>query len=212
MSNLIAFTPNDLSSLEDFVAESVKTQHTYLKYSKGEWLAGMEESVIDDTEQFAVDMRELRKGFICWKDNAPAGEVMRPLIGGQPARRSELEEIPDSDGWQEQASVVLRSMESGEMLEFKTSSKGGVSALGELVKEFTDRARRGDQNHVPVVVLKSTSYKHKAYGKVYKPVLEVVDWLGIAPLVEREPGEDDVPFSEAEVEAAPPKRRSRLAS
>ncbi|MEO5342197.1 MAG: hypothetical protein H7842_02465 [Gammaproteobacteria bacterium SHHR-1] len=213
MSNLVAFTSSDLANLDSF-AQEASSSKTYLKFSKGEWMAGMEQAVIEDDEQFAVNMMELRKGFICWKDGAVAGEEMRPMIGSTPVRKAELEEIEDSDGWQEQTSVVLRSLDTGEEFEFKTSSHGGRSALAALVKEFTDRARRGESDVVPVVCLKTDSYKHKAYGKIYKPLFEIQTWLGAsAEVVEREPGsDDDIPFTQEEVEAsdAKPKRRSRL--
>jgi hypothetical protein len=52
---------------------------------------------------------------------------------------------------------------------------------------------------VPVVLLKKEHYQHKSYGRIYTPVFEIVEWVGM----DGEVAEPAV----AEAEAAPARRR-----
>jgi hypothetical protein len=53
---------------------------------------------------------------------------------------------------------------------------------------------------VPVVKLKKEHYQHKSYGRIYTPIFEIVEWVGM----------DGEAAAEAEVEA--PARRRRVAA
>ena len=51
--------------------------------------------------------------------------------------------------------------------------------------------------------MKKEHYQHKSYGRIYTPVFEIVDWVGMD-------GERDEPAAEAEApaaDAAPTRRR-----
>jgi hypothetical protein len=52
---------------------------------------------------------------------------------------------------------------------------------------------------VPVVKLKKEHYQHKSYGRIYTPIFEIVEWVGM-----------DGAAPEAEAEA--PARRRRVAA
>jgi hypothetical protein len=56
---------------------------------------------------------------------------------------------------------------------------------------------------VPVVRLKKDHYSHKSYGKIYTPVFEIVEWVGMDG--------DSAPEAEA-IEEAPAGRRRRAAA
>jgi hypothetical protein len=56
---------------------------------------------------------------------------------------------------------------------------------------------------VPIVRLKKDHYAHKSYGKIYTPVFEIVEWVGM----------DGAPAEEVpQVEEAPAGRRRRAAA
>jgi hypothetical protein len=56
---------------------------------------------------------------------------------------------------------------------------------------------------VPAVKLKKDHYTHKSYGRIFTPVFDIVNWLGL------DGKQDDAPPAEAApaTEAAPTRRR-----
>jgi hypothetical protein len=69
--------------------------------------------------------------------------------------------------------ILLADPSDGQVYTYAPASSGGLDAIKTLCKEYgTWFATEPDQ--MPVVKLGSTWYKHATYGKVYKPVLEVV--------------------------------------
>ncbi len=123
-------------------------------------------------------MGSLSRGFICWGDGEPLGEEMAPVWETSKIRRADLKNFSNEGGeWVEQASIEFTSLETDEVLVFKTSSHGGRKGLGALAKAFSDRMKSGEDTVVPVVCMLSESYKHKSYGKVHVPSFEIVDWL-----------------------------------
>jgi hypothetical protein len=65
----------------------------------------------------------------------------------------------------------------GDLTVYCTGSKGGMSAIGLLCKVYGRSQRNG---LLPIVALKSASYKHPDFGKVFKPDLPIVGWHGAA--------------------------------
>ena len=201
--------PSALAAFDDFAATSGTASVQYLKFTKaGEFLYGQEENVVEDDEQFAADMQSLSQGFICWKEGQCAGETMAPVVSGRTIKKADLEDYgpyEGNDGWKEQSTIEFTSLETGEKLLFKTSSRGGLGALSALAKEFSARVRSGTRKIVPVIVMKTSHYKHAKYGKIYTPKFEVIDWL-------LPPGAEDDGAVEGEViPADPPKRRKARA-
>jgi len=199
MTNIVAIDRNAIANLRKFAGERQDHDITYMKFTKeGHFVVGQEGAIIDDDERFAVDMRELKKGFICWKEGSPAGEEMGLVLQGQEISRADLDDIPGSDGWQEQYSLILQSLDSHEKFQFKTSTKGGCGAIQDLVTAFLDRFDSGSTAIVPVVCLVDDPYKHKTFGKIHKPKFVIQEWLEPAsaaahaatPATE----EDDLPF------------------
>jgi hypothetical protein len=89
---------------------------------------------------------------------------------------------------------------------YTTTSKGGKGAVQELAVAIAAQVEKDQTKPVPVVRLKSGSYKHKNYGKVITPLFEIVEWISLD-------GKADEPAAEAEAEApaeaAPAGRRRR---
>jgi hypothetical protein len=71
-----------------------------------------------------------------------------------------------------------------------------------LAVAIAQQVEKDQSKPVPVVRLKKEHYQHKSYGRIYTPVFEIVDWVGMD-------GERDEPAAEAEApaEAAPTRRR-----
>ena len=94
----------------------------------------------------------------------------------------------------------MRSAESGEEFLFKPTSHGGRSAIGALLTKYGYRLSLGKAG-IPIVDIDVSSYEHKRYGTVYKPVFKLVSWQEEVDLVKsvaeksgKELLEDSVPF------------------
>ena len=70
--------------------------------------------------------------------------------------------------------MPLRDPETNAIAVYVTGSVGGISAIGALSDTFADNV----QNGLPIVRLAISSYKHKEYGRVQVPDLQVVGFTG----------------------------------
>jgi len=174
-----------------------------LKMSKaGEWVSGTENMPVTE-KLFAADVQGAQRGFICFVDGELVDEVMVPVARGVAISLEELADhgpYQDGDGWTASASIQLRSIETGDEFVYKPSSQGGRSAIGGLLTKYSFRLGAG-KGGIPIVELENSSYEHRRFGIVNKPVLKLVSWKDEADLVngiDAKPGEglrdDDIPF------------------
>ena len=86
---------------------------------------------------------------------------------------------------------------------FTTTSVGGKRAVQTLGVAIATQVEKDQSKPVPVVRLKKDHYQHKSFGKIYTPVFEIVEWVGL------DGAKDDVaPEPEPEAPAAGRRRRS----
>ncbi len=90
--------------------------------------------------------------------------------------------------------LPVTRLDTDETFNFTASSKGGLRAIGDLVKRYGSRLAR-NEGGLPIVELKADSYKHRTYGKIYFPRLVVTSWTedGQRPSVEQDLA-DEIPF------------------
>ena len=104
---------------EDFADETSNLQKDFLKFAKqGQFVHGTDEVIVEDVEEFAINMSTLARGFICWKSNEVVDEQMMLVSDkGQAIQKEDLIDHgpyeSDMDGWRNQAQVDMRSLESG---------------------------------------------------------------------------------------------------
>lgn len=145
----------------------------------GDWVFGAENEDLPEGTELAVNPNSFKVGYIAWHKSEIEGERMVSL--GQEISEDDLPEVKAKDGWQLQVSVELadpKAAKDGSRNEyiFKTSSMGGRDCLLDLTKKLAEELEE-NKDMIPVVRLGSTSYKHKDYGRVYKPTLELVRWI-----------------------------------
>lgn len=192
---------------------------TRLKFNKGEWLAGKEEEAVALGTRLVAAMQWLQVGWVKWWEGQPVKTILglkgEKMPDGTwkkfiPPDRSTLGDLDKEDWeelngqkrdpWQRCDYLLLADPNTGDIYTFMPSSKGGRDAVIDLSKIYGTNIRI-EPNAIPVVALKSESYKHKEFGKVYKPVLELVEWVD-ADEVNFKP-EDDAEAEEAAVAAKP---------
>jgi hypothetical protein len=85
-------------------------------------------------------------------------------------------------GWQPQVGVSLKCLsgeDKGMEARFATTSVGGKRSMHALAIKVADQADKNPEKLVAVVKLSSDHYPHKTYGKIYTPVFDVVEWIGM---------------------------------
>ena len=65
--------------------------------------------------------------------------------------------------------------ETGEVFTFSTSSRGGISALAALARQYA-RSRVAHPDAFPVIELQVDGYTHQSYGRIKVPKFLVVGW------------------------------------
>lgn len=215
MTNIIKFQNNTalsadvekLSGLNTIIAGgSGSGQADLLRLLRdGMWVYGAENIEPEEESQWAVNPFSFRHGYIAWHDSKVEGECMVPFTQALPVKES----LPDvTEGYSFQMSVGLQCTsgeDEGTEVEFKTTSVGGKRALSELATKIAQQQQEGHAAVVPIVELAVDHYKHKTYGKIYTPVLKVVDWVtmdGEAPAAKQAEEPEPTPA---------PKKRGRPA-
>ncbi len=113
----------------------------------GEWVSGPDEEELEDHEA-AFAMNTFAHGFVCWKDGEVVDEKMVLVASGE-----------------------LRPL----FVLYRPSSRGGLNALAGLARKYANKRQR-QPNVVPIVRLETKSYAHRQYGKIFNPILRVLDW------------------------------------
>ena len=186
MSNLPAHLVDAIGAMEK-AAVSIDTavgDFSYLKLTKaGEWVHGADEDEINPKSLFAVSTESFCAGFQAWDDGVLAGEEIA-LLTSPPVTKADLENV--GADWKPLIGfhlLCISGPDKGLVLSYKTTSKGGIKEVNTLMKSIVAHVKSGkhDGNLVPVVALTTDSYRHKKYGKIYTPVIEIADWLDEVP-------------------------------
>ena len=150
----------------------------------GVWVYGREDTQIEVTSEWAVNPYSIQHGHVCWAEpGAPGkrklGEIMAPITQAKP----DIMALPDKGApWTEQYGLDMKCVsgtDKGLETAFRSNAQGGIEAVLALIDAVDQQLDSGSDKIVPIVRLRSTSYQHPAYGKIYKPVFEIVGWTRI---------------------------------
>jgi hypothetical protein len=166
-----------------------------LKFVKSDYLTrqdGDEIEIEPGTKMVAV-MPSLFNGWIKWEDKRNVAQEMGYVFEGfmLPSRTAlgdnEKGEWPQDekgapvDPWARNCLLAMVD-ENEKIYTFSTGSKGGLGAIGELVRAYGQHARQLP-TQIPVIELNTTSYMHPIYKKVHTPVFKVIDWVEQGPFI-----------------------------
>ena len=175
-----------------------------LKMDKtGHWVFGADQTEVEDDSLWAINPFSFIHGFIAWGDCEVLGEKMVGVSEPLP----ELDGAPSGAkrGWETQIGMSLKctSGEDKDMeARFTSTSVGGKRAVQTLGVAIATQVEKDQSKPVPVVRLKKDHYQHKSFGKIYTPVFEIVEWVGL------DGAKDVAPEPEPEAPAAGRRRRS----
>ena len=176
-----------------------------LKMDKtGHWVFGADQTETQDDAKWAINPFSFIHGFIAWGEGEVLGEKMVPVSEPLP----ELDSAPPGAkrGWETQVGMSLKCLsgeDEGMEARYTVTSVGGKRAVQALAVAIANQVDADQSKPVPVVLLKKEHYQHKSYGRIYTPVFEIVEWVGM---------DGEVPEAEAEADAAPARRRRSAAA
>jgi hypothetical protein len=153
-----------------------------LKFAKGYFRVGDDEVCAGG--QYVAHVDRLLRGYVKFGGGKSIEQRLgRVAEGFQMPKREELGDTDKAawerdangnprDPWALQYYLPLEDVETGEVLVFVTSSRGGCSAIGNLCNLFA----RNAENGLPIIKLGTSSYRHKTYGRIDIPDFPVVGW------------------------------------
>ncbi len=187
MTNLVAFAGSNLPSVQSLstALRSMETENAagsaILKMDKtGHWVYGAGEDEVEAESTWAVNPFSFVHGFIAWGEGEVLGEKMVNITQPLP----ELDAAPTGAkrGWETQVGMSLKCLtgeDKGLEVRYSTTSVGGKRAVQALAVAIATQVDADQTKPVPVTTLKKEFYLHKAYGKIYTPFFDVVEWVGL---------------------------------
>ena len=189
MSNLTVFAGVNLPSVAS-LASSLRSisagvpdgaGSVIIKMDKtGHWVFGAEQTEIEDDATWAINPFSFVHGYIAWGEGEVLGEKMVSVQ--QPLPELDVAPPAAKRGWEVQVGLSLKCM-SGEDKDlegrYTVTSVGGKKAVQQLALAIAAQVDKDQTKPVPVVRLKKEHYVHKSYGRIYTPVFEVIEWVGM---------------------------------
>lgn len=188
MSNITAFAKAGLpavtslsTALRNIEVDVGPAGTAILKMDKtGHWVFGADQTEAEEGSKWAVNPFSFVHGFIAWGDGEVLGEKMVSVSQPLP----ELEPAPPQSkkGWETQVGMSLKCIsgeDAGLEARYSTTSVGGKRAVQTLAAAIAAQVEKDQSKPVPVVQLKKEHYQHKSYGRIYTPVFEIVEWVGM---------------------------------
>ena len=189
MSNLVAFKQaglpavSSLSSALRVAAQSAAPAGgtVILKMDRtGHWVFGADQDEVEPGSKWAVNPYSFTHGFIAWGDGQVLGEKMAAMTEPLP----EVEAAPPgaSKGWEMQIGFSLKCLsgeDAGMEARYTATSVGGKRSVQELALAVAEQADKDSSKIVAVVTLGKDHYQHKSYGRIYTPVFDVQEWVGM---------------------------------
>jgi hypothetical protein len=183
-----------------------------LKMDKtGHWVFGADQTEVEDDATWAINPFSFVHGFIAWGDGEVLGEKMASV--SQPLPELEVAPAAAKRGWETQVGMSLKCLtgeDKGMEARFTTTSVGGKRAVQALAVALAEQVEKDQTKPVPVIKLKKDHYAHKSYGKIYTPVFNVIEWVGMDAETESTP-ESALTAAVAAEEAPAAGRRRRAA-
>lgn len=178
----------------------------FLRLGKdGIFIYGQEDQEVQPGSHWALNPFSIHHGWACWdSDNSVLiDEVMVPFNQPVPPKGTLAE---SGFPWKKQYAVILACIngeDEGKSVQYKGTSLGMQNWMRELIQAIQKQGRKDKNNIVPILDLESDSYKHPQWGKIYIPVLNVVNWVSMD--FEGDDADDE------EVEEAPPPKKKAAA-
>lgn len=208
--NQVPTSASDIDPYAAYGAAVASQAAPFLKFVKGVFQFGVDDEELPIGTKLIPNMEELKAGYIKWEDGEPVDENMCCISEGTRPTRDDCGDLDKngwpidpngvtSDPWQLTNILPMKEPETGQEFVFTTGSHGGISAIGKLAGQY-GRQRSDHKDQLPIIEIGTTSYRHKKYGEVHKPVFKLVNWASEEELISGKPDsnvvklDDEIPF------------------
>jgi hypothetical protein len=215
-SVLATITADDRSELDKYLdkADPTGLAGPPMKFTKnGEFMRVDTDEILDDQTMWVAHFDQMMAGYRRFHGQGqPPTVVMRlafdpdfempdrATLGDTAENEWEVVDGKPQDPWQLTNYLPLEHAETHELLCFVTSSRGGIKAVGRLLKHCK-RVSKTDADFLPLVQLKTGGYDHpnKQFGWVNEPIFAVCGRISRGDAARPEPSggapfSDEVPF------------------
>ena len=212
-NNIVTFAGANLPSVKDLStalrsieAEIGPAGTVIIKMDKtGHWVFGADQTEIEDESTWAINPLSFVHGYIAWGDGEVLGEKMVSVSQPLP----ELEPAPPNakKGWETQVGMSMKCIsgeDKGLEARYTTTSVGGKRSVQTLAVSIAAQVDKDQSKPVPIVMLGKEHYTHKSYGRIFTPVFDIQEWVGMDGDDAPAPKEIEAPEA---VETAPARRR-----
>lgn len=181
----------------------------YLKFAKGDWEFGAENTPIEDDSVWAVNPLGFQHGWTCWDQDDTSGGPKGERLVAATLPMPEESKLPELGGtWSKCVAIQMRCTngeDEGVQVLFKTNSHGGRKFYHALIEALVGQLSSDPDSPVALITLYSEHYRHKEYGKVYNPLFELQGWASMDGLEMAAPegSEDESKARRKRVEAEP---------
>ena len=177
-----------------------------LKLDKGMgiWVYGQEGLGLDDAH-IVINPQSFTHGLIAWGDSVVLGERMVSVNQTAP-QPHDMPDVGKSYDMQLAFEAAICGLNT--QLIYKTTAHGGKEFVGKLAQAIVEQLSNDPGHPVPELAMSSSSYQHKSWGRIFKPVFKVVAWHALDAAATNEP----VPEPEPEPEPEAPTRQRRRRS
>ena len=155
----------------------------YVNFSgkMGKYSIGQEQEDADPNEVWLVNVFSFEAGWICWKGGNPVakrlGSIYEPPVPMPDVSEHGPFDPNRGEGWFKAKAFMMRSLDNGRQGYFATNTKSAVREFAKLEGEI---ARRLEESLPAWPIISLHKEQFTAQGqKNWKPVLEVVGWLGM---------------------------------
>ena len=147
----------------------------------GTWGFGQKRTIPEVGSRWALNPLTFKWGAICFDGNRAVDERLVPISQPKPL----ITEMPDTGfPWQEEWAVNMKCLDgadAGVEVIYKGTTRGGIQAVVLLLDQIRERINSGQHEGkiAPIVLLEKDSYQHVKHGRVFIPVLTLVDWMSL---------------------------------
>lgn len=153
----------------------------YMSFSgkTGSFSIGQDKRDLEEGEAFLVAIGLFMSGYMAWKGGRPidvrmAGARQPKIMRPDPEEGGPFDSRK-GEGWALAKRMCMRSLHTGEEVEFTNNSKSGVAEITELQKLIAERVRAGEPGW-PIVTVGKAPFEAQGF-KNFRPVLTPIKWL-----------------------------------
>lgn len=185
--NQVAIADELILKLRQGIAQSrastvIASGKPFLRLLKsGQWVFGQRDDEVQVGSSWCLNPLSILHGWVCWSNdpndskNTKLGEVSAPVHEPKPQKPDPVRGFQ----YAEQRVMDLKCLDgddAGMEITYTCNSIGGMRAVDELLGALQAQLATDPLHPCPVIQLDSEYYNHTKYGRIYTPVLTVVDW------------------------------------